>query len=281
MIDEVRLYNRALTDAEIQTDMAAPVADQTDPTDPADTELPAISLDSIPASATYTSAQTVSIDANASANEGVARVEFYKDSELVETDEAAPYSCPWSISSADNGTHSWTAKAYDNAGNVGTSDAISLTVDILLPDTTPPTVSLATTPAGPTYTEARSVSIDADATDKEGVSRVEFFDGDRLLGTDSVFSLQLHLDHQQRRQRRAMSWTARAYDDGGQRNHFEQPYPHGRHRLRTPCGAGRLLWVRGVRRKCGQGHLGQRQRRAHRRGGPNDGTIRRRLVLRR
>ena len=131
LIDEVRLYNRALTDAEIQTDMAAPVADQTDPTDPADTELPAISLDSIPASATYTSAQTVSIDANASANEGVARVEFYKDSELVETDEAAPYSCPWSISSADNGTHSWTAKAYDNAGNVGTSDAISLTVQIV------------------------------------------------------------------------------------------------------------------------------------------------------
>ena len=93
------------------------------------------------------------------------------------------------------------------------SNEVSATIDGPA-DTTPPTVSLATTPAGSTYTEARSVSIDADATDKEGVSRVEFFDGDRLLGTDSVFPYSYtwaissadNGDHE---------LTAKAYDEAG------------------------------------------------------------------
>src|SRR5207249_1522282 len=45
----------------------------------------------------------------------------------------------WTFNAADNGTHSWTARAYDAAGNATTSAAVSLTVSI---DMAPPTVTI-------------------------------------------------------------------------------------------------------------------------------------------
>ena len=33
------------------------------------------------------------------------------------TTTVAPCTYPWTFSSANNGTHSWTARAYDGAGN--------------------------------------------------------------------------------------------------------------------------------------------------------------------
>ncbi len=72
--------------------------------------------------------QTVAITANASDNVGVTRVEFYDGTTLKATDTTAPYSYAWSVTSADAGTHAWTAKAYDAAGNVGNSNLLSLVV---------------------------------------------------------------------------------------------------------------------------------------------------------
>jgi fibronectin type 3 domain-containing protein len=40
-------------------------------------------------------------------------VEFYDGTALVSTDSASPYTYAWSFTSANSGTHSWTAKAYD------------------------------------------------------------------------------------------------------------------------------------------------------------------------
>ena len=48
-----------------------------------------------------------------------------------------------------------------------------------LSDTTPPTVTISTTPEGPTYTSAQTVTVSASASDNVGVTRVEFYDGDR------------------------------------------------------------------------------------------------------
>lgn len=95
-----------------------------------DTEAPAVSLSASPAGPTYTSAQTVILNANASDNLGVTKVEFWDGTTLKLTDTSAPYSYPWSVSAAENGTHIWTAKAYDAASNMGTSNALSLTVAI-------------------------------------------------------------------------------------------------------------------------------------------------------
>jgi len=100
---------------------------------------PAASVDSIPPivsitsplnGTSYSAAQNVSITASAQDNVGVSKVEFYQGGVLKKTVTAAPYMHDWAISSADNGSHSFTAKAYDAKGNVASSVAVGVSVDI-------------------------------------------------------------------------------------------------------------------------------------------------------
>jgi hypothetical protein len=90
----------------------------------------------IPANNTaYAAAGTITISASADDNDEVEKVEFYDNGALKGKDENAPYSFNWSIvTSADNGTHSWTAKAYDDAepANTAVSAPVVLTVSIAL-----------------------------------------------------------------------------------------------------------------------------------------------------
>lgn len=70
---------------------------------------------------------------------GVNRVEFYVDNVLRASDTVSPYSYNWDSRSVTDGTHSLTARAYDNANPVNsrTSTAVNITVDNA--DRTPPT----------------------------------------------------------------------------------------------------------------------------------------------
>jgi subtilisin family serine protease len=98
-----------------------------------DTTPPAVSITSPAGGTTYTSAQTITLTASASDNIGVAKVEFYDTGTLKGTDTTAPYRYAWSFTSAADGAHDWTARAYDAAGNVTTSAVVTLTVNILVP----------------------------------------------------------------------------------------------------------------------------------------------------
>ena len=98
-----------------------------------DTTPPSVSITNPVSGTTYTAAQTVTLLATASDNVGVARVEFYDTGVLKSTDNTAPYSAVWSFTIANNGVHSWTARAYDAAGNVTTSAVVTLTVNIPVP----------------------------------------------------------------------------------------------------------------------------------------------------
>jgi len=71
---------------------------------------------------------TTSVTASASDNVGVSKVEFYLDGALQATDTASPYSWSWNTTASANGSHSLQSKAYDAAGNVGSSSTISVTV---------------------------------------------------------------------------------------------------------------------------------------------------------
>ena len=64
---------------------------------------------------------TVTITATASDNVGVTRVEFLVNGALRCTDTTAPYSCNWSVPNVKNQTHQLQARAFDQAGNVGTA----------------------------------------------------------------------------------------------------------------------------------------------------------------
>jgi len=91
-----------------------------------DTILPVTSITAPIAGASVSG--TTSVTASASDNVGVTKVEFYLDGVLKSTDTTSPYSWSWDTTTATNGSHSLTTKAYDAALNVGTSAAVGVTV---------------------------------------------------------------------------------------------------------------------------------------------------------
>jgi hypothetical protein len=91
-----------------------------------DTTPPTVSI-TAPANGATVSG-TVSINATASDNVGVTKVEFYVDGALKSTDTTSPYSYSWDSTAVANGSHTLAAKAYDAANNIGTSSNVSVTV---------------------------------------------------------------------------------------------------------------------------------------------------------
>ncbi len=75
--------------------------------------------------------KTVTITADAKDDVGVDGVYFYEDSQLVGIDSEAPYTLEKTYSMLRNGTHEYTAKVVDSAGNVAQSlDTVNVGVDI-------------------------------------------------------------------------------------------------------------------------------------------------------
>ena len=91
---------------------------------PPDTEAPIISLVSPEVGDTVGTTE-VSIVASTSDNLAVAKVEFYIDGQLQTTVTNPPYEATVQITSFSDGAHKAMAKAYDDAGNVGTSVEIT------------------------------------------------------------------------------------------------------------------------------------------------------------
>ncbi|GHF39256.1 chitinase [Deinococcus metalli] len=177
----------------------------------ADTTAPSVSVSSSASSVTTPS--TLTLSATASDNVGVTKVEFYDGATLLGTDTAAPYTQSVALTSANNGTHSYTARAYDAAGNSKVSAAVSVTVTISgSGDTTAPTVGLSASPS--TVSAAGSVTLSATASDTVGVSKVEFYQGSTLLATDTTapYSATEAVTSAQNGTR---TYTAKAYDAAG------------------------------------------------------------------
>jgi hypothetical protein len=128
-IDEVRIYNRALSAAEIQTDMNTAVGGTPAPLD---TTPPSVALTG-PVSGTTVSGQ-VALTATASDNVGIAGVQFFVDGLAVGTEAgAAPYSVSWNTSSVSPGSHVITARARDISNNATLSAPVSITVSAATP----------------------------------------------------------------------------------------------------------------------------------------------------
>ena len=126
LIDEVRVYNRALSPAEIQADMATPVGSGGPP--PTDTTPPTVALTQPANGATV--AGTTTLMASASDNVGVVGVQFKLDGADLGAEVAvSPYSRSWNTTTAAAGAHSLTAVARDAAGNQTTSVAVGVTVN--------------------------------------------------------------------------------------------------------------------------------------------------------
>lgn len=136
---------------------------------------------------------TVSGNANISAqawdNVGVVKVELYKDAELLGTLTASPYNFVWDTRTVTDGLSSLTIKAYDAAGNVGTSNVVRLNVD-----NTAPAAALSA-PANGTVVRGNGVLLSANVSDNSGVGQVNFYRDDNiLLGTDTSAPYSINWD---------------------------------------------------------------------------------------
>lgn len=153
---------------------------------PPDTTAPIISM-TAPQDGASVSGDVVALNANATDNVGVTKVEFYRGGTLVDTDTTAPFEVPFDSTAVTNGSYSFNAKAYDTAGNMGTSQTINITVNNIIPDTTVPTVSISA-PADNSTATGNNVSLTANATDNIGIASVKFFKSDDSFLGDATLA---------------------------------------------------------------------------------------------
>lgn len=166
---------------------------------------PTVTLTAPTGGATFVSTDTITFSADASDNGSVTKVDFFAGSTLIGTATTAPYSVTGTLSAR---VHSITARATDNQGATTTSGAVSITVTT---PNQPPTVNLTAPANGATFQTTDTITFSADASDNGTISKVEFFAGDSLIGTDesSPYSVTGTLTIG------SHSITARATDDAG------------------------------------------------------------------
>jgi methionine-rich copper-binding protein CopC len=163
LIDNIRIYNRALNVGEILSDLSTPVGG---------------TLETVPPSGSITSpgnGATVSgvttLTANALDNVMVSGVQFRLNGvNLGSVDTAAPYSFAWNTAAVPNGTYTISAVVSDMAGNTTTLGGVTVTVNNP-PDTTPPTVQVNNPTSGLVHGTIVPTAV---ASDNIAVASVQF-----------------------------------------------------------------------------------------------------------
>lgn len=124
-LDDVRVYNRALTASEVQSDRDLPIGGASPP--PPDDTAPQVAITSPADGATVSGVVTVT--AGASDNLGVAGVRFKLDGASLGTeDTTSPYSVSWDARGLSSRSHKLEAVALDAAGNSAVSPRVTVTV---------------------------------------------------------------------------------------------------------------------------------------------------------
>ena len=121
-LDDVRLYGRAETAAEVLADMNRPLN-----AGPPDGTAPSVSVTSPAEGAVLSGART--LQADASDDVGVAGVQFYVDGNPQgPEDTVAPYAANWDTRASPNGAHVVAARARDTDNKTTVSTPVNVTV---------------------------------------------------------------------------------------------------------------------------------------------------------
>lgn len=182
------------------------------PAVPPDTAGPEIAL--LTPAANYEAPLGAGIILNASAMDvsSVSRVEFYNGDALLSTvvrGQDTNYTYSWNTRSHGEGEKILSAKAYDTLGNVSATAAVTVTLRAAL---VPPPVAKLTAP--PTGIIGTTINLIADVLDPAAVSRIEFYEDDRLIdgATESPYFIRWQTAGQTPGTK---TLTARAYGKGG------------------------------------------------------------------
>ncbi len=172
-----------------------------------DTTVPTVSITTPVKGATLRG--TVAMNVTASDNVGVTRVEFFVNGVLKAAMNTSPYTFNWNTSPETNGSYTLTAKAYDNAGNIGQASSVIVTV---LNDSTPPVVAISSPVTGAKV--SGTVALSATASDNVAVSRVEFYQNGKLLASSSSAPYRFNWNSTVVANG-SYIFTAKAYDSSG------------------------------------------------------------------
>ena len=166
--------NAKATDANGVSTMSSPI---TITVTTAASSSPVVAITSPANASSFTAGSNITLTASASETNGsISKVQFYNGSTLLGTSTASPYTFTWNNVAAGN--YTLTAKATDANSVSTTSSAITVAVSGL------PAVSLAANNS--TYTAPALIDLTATASETNGtISKVEFFNGSTLLGTDT------------------------------------------------------------------------------------------------
>ena len=182
LIDEVRVYNRALTAAEIQQDMQTRVSGPPPPADATPPSAPS-GLTASPSIGSVTLSWGASSD-----NMGVVRYNVHRSQAAGFTPGPAnrvgqPTTTGYTDSGLAAGTYYYRVIAEDAAGNVSSASAERAAV---VPADQPPSVSVTAPASGATV--SGSVPVTAAASDDVGVAGVQFRLGSVNLGSEDTLA---------------------------------------------------------------------------------------------
>ena len=132
----------------------------------------------------YTGPARIKLNAAvANVSSAITKVQFYNGTTLLHTEDVAPYGFLWV--NVPVGSYTLTAKAFDNNGNVVTSNAINVSV---ADSNVAPLVSLVSPVADTTYTGPVTIRLIAKAKDSnDKISKVAFYNGTTLLRTEYYY----------------------------------------------------------------------------------------------
>lgn len=139
---------------------------------------PSVSITAPTPNATFIAPASVTINANATDDGTVTKVEFFQGATKLGEDLTDPFSFTWT--NVNTGTYSLTTKATDDKNASTTSSAVAITVQNAVPS-----VTLTAPSSGSTFTAPATVNLSATASDANGtITKVEFFQGTTKLGED-------------------------------------------------------------------------------------------------
>jgi thermitase len=128
---------------------------------------------------------TVNVAVNATDNVGVATLEWYLDNVLTGSGPGGSLSFSWATAGATNGAHTLQARAYDAAGNAGTSGPVSVLVQNEA-DTTAPIVRITTPTDGAAIPRrAKTINVYVTSSDNAKVTKVELYADGKLAGSST------------------------------------------------------------------------------------------------
>jgi hypothetical protein len=145
---------------------------------------PTVSITAPAANVQFTQGDNISITANAADADGtITKVEFFNGNTLLGTDTTSPYSFAWT--NLPVGSFALTAKATDDKGTATVSTIVA--INVVAKANVAPTVSITAPAVNAQFTQGDNISITANAADADGtITKVEFFNGNTLLGTDTT-----------------------------------------------------------------------------------------------